>query len=256
MIKQYIRYLFKAGNEHDLHSPFVYNFYLDFLKNDIENQKFVPIETLRKQLKKDKSEFEIEDFGAGGQIEKFKKRKISAIAKKSLKAPKFARLMFRIIGHFKPKIILDLGTSFGITTAYLATANPEATVYSFEGCLNTAKIAGNNFEKLGLKNINIKTGNIDKTLPELVNDIEKVDFAFFDANHRLKPTMNYFEICLTKTHSKSILIFDDIYWSDEMQEAWRQIKADDRVGITIDLFFIGIVFLRKEQAKQNFVLKY
>ena len=222
----------------------------------MKNSSFEAIEASRSRLKKDKTELEIEDFGAGGQIEKFKKRKMSAIAKKSLKAPKFARLMFRIISHFKPKIILDLGTSFGITTAYLAAANPEATVYSFEGCMNTAKIAESNFEQLGLKNIKIQTGNIDKTLPELVNDIEKVDFAFFDANHRLKPTMNYFEICLTKTHSKSILIFDDIYWSDEMQEAWRQIKADDRVGITIDLFFIGIVFLRKEQAKQNFVLKY
>jgi hypothetical protein len=41
-----------------------------------------------------------------------------------------------------------------------------------------------------------------------------------------------------------------------MEEAWEQVKAHPRVTVTIDLYNMGLVFLRSEQAKEHFVLRY
>ena len=46
--------------------------------------------------------------------------------------------------------------------------------------------------------------------------------------------------------NRSIIILDDIHWSKEMEGAWEYVQQHPQVTTTIDLFFIGIVFLRKE----------
>ena len=194
----------------------------------------------------------------------FAKKSIKNIAKNAEKSPKFGQLFFRLIQFFEFKSIFDLGTSLGITTAYLAFANTGLTngltrnveVKTFEGCPETAKIATENFEKLGIKNVEIIIGNLDETLAKKVAETEKIDFVFFDANHRFEPTIKYFEICLTKAHEESLFVFDDIYWSAEMAAAWQEIKNHPKVSVTIDLFFVGLVFFRKKQPKQHFVLKF
>ena len=144
----------------------------------------------------------------------------------------------------------------GLTTAYLSKVDKNIKVYSFEGCDETAKIAQENFEKLALENIEIIVGNIDETLPEKLNKTAHLDFVFFDANHRYEPTIRYFQQCLEKSHDESCFIFDDIYWSEEMKQAWQTIQNHKSVSISIDLFWVGIVFFRKKQPKQHFVLKF
>ena len=60
---------------------------------------------------------------------------------------------------------------------------------------------------------------------------------------------------LPKTHNDSIFIFDDINWSKGMQEAWNKIKAHPQVSVSIDTFFWGMVFFRKEQVKEHFKIR-
>src|SRR5690606_13128357 len=103
---------------------------------------------------------------------------VSQIAKNSAKPKKYAQLLFRLVNHFAPETIFDLGTSLGITTAYLASARSGATVYSFEGCPETAKLAQENFNGLKLGNIQLIEGNLDETLSETLKKVSKVDFAF------------------------------------------------------------------------------
>ena len=202
-------------------------------------------------------EIEILDLGAGSRINKSNRRRIKAIAKNAEKPAKFGRLFNRLIRRFQPKNILELGTSLGLTTLYMSRAKPDARVISFEGCPETAKIARQNFEKTGAQNIDIVVGNIDETLPaELKKLNQKIDFAYFDANHRYEPTVRYFETCLPYTTNDSLFIFDDIYWSEEMTQAWEHIKNHPDVTLTVDLFWIGLVFFRKEQVKENFVLRF
>ncbi len=258
MIKKYLQYLLNAKDEHSLHSPFVYELYLKIIKPTKKSKHidYQSIESLRKLLKSNQTEITITDFGAGSKIYKGNQRTIAQIAKNAEKSPKFGKLLYRLIAHFQSKTIIDLGTSLGITTIYQSKANPQAKVYSFEGCPATAAIAQNNFNQLSCENIELIVGNIDETLPKTLAKIEKIDFAFFDANHRYEPTVRYFEQCLAKAHEDSVFVFDDIHWSEEMEQAWDYIKTHDKALITIDLFFVGLVFFRKKQPKQSFVLKF
>ena len=110
---------------------------------------------------------------------------------------------------------------------------------------------------MGINNVQMIRGNFDKTLEPLLKGIEKLDFVFVDGNHRYQPTINYFHLLKPKMQEQSILIFDDIHWSKEMEAAWDEIKKDPSISLTIDLFFIGIVFFRKEQlVKQDFSIQY
>jgi predicted O-methyltransferase YrrM len=256
MILDYLKYLFLAKNEHSLHSPFLFEFYLKVLKESVVESDFSAIENLRKKLLSDKREIKITDLGAGSKLNRSNKRKIKDIAKNSRKPPKLAQLFYRIIRYYNYQTILDLGTSLGITTAYLAQANTNGKVYTFEGCPNTAGLAKENFRELGVQNIEIIVGDLNCTLQKALEEIDKIDFAFFDANHRYEPTVDYFEKCLSKVHDDTCFIFDDIYWSEGMKKAWLYIRNHSQVTVSIDIFWVGIVFFRKKQPKQHFVLKF
>ncbi len=254
-IFQYITYLLKARNEHFLHSPFAYDFYTKIIKGKTSCAEQLEIEGVRKKLKKDIRRIEIVDFGAGSGIDNANSKKISSICKNAEKKPALAQLIYRIIKFQQPAIMLDLGTSLGITTLYESRANPLGLVYTFEGCPATAAVAKENFDALSAKNIKQVVGNIDDTLPLIIAQLPSIDFVFFDANHRYEPTLNYFLQCLEKANEDSIFIFDDIYWSEEMNRVWKELKKHPSVGMSMDLFYLGILFFRKKQPVQHFIVR-
>jgi predicted O-methyltransferase YrrM len=257
---KYLKYWLTAdnGKGHGIHSPFVYAFIESVLSDDGVYYCYGSIEKIRARLNQDNSLLELEDFGAGSRVHAAYKRKVSEIAGSSLKSKKFAQLLFRMANYYQPKNILELGTSLGITTAYLASANTAVPVITMEGAKAVAAIAKKTFDELQLKNISITEGNFDHTLKELLQKkIPSVDFAFIDGNHRKEPTIEYFEQLLQHVHEYSILVFDDVHWSKEMEAAWEYIKAHEAVTLTVDLFFIGIIFFRKEQkVKQHFTIRF
>ncbi len=199
----------------------------------------------------------ITDLGAGSKVNPSPIREVRDIAGHSKKSAQLGRLFYRLIRHFNYHTIFDLGTSLGMTTLYLASTKKDAQVVTFEGCPETAKMAQRNFEQFDtLAPIQVVVGNLDETLPAQVAAVSNIDFAFFDANHRYEPTVRYFETCLTKANDDSLFVFDDIHWSPEMEAAWKYITAHAAVSVTIDLFSVGLVFFRKKQPKQNFVLRW
>ena len=259
LAKKYIRYRFNASNGkgHGVHSPFVF----DFIKNVLRSNKTLPfakaVEARRSLLLDDKRVIEVKDFGAGSTMIKTNNRGVAAMAKSSLKPKKYAHLIASIIQHFDAKTVLELGTSFGITTSYLALANPNGKVYSFEGAPTIAQIAKEQFGALDIKNIELTLGDFDDTLTPFIKTAPSMDLFFLDGNHKKQPTLDYFERLFPLAKDSSIFIFDDIHWSEEMEAAWEEIKKDKRVTLTIDLFFIGIVFLKKEfLVKQDFIIKF
>ncbi|PJC61367.1 MAG: SAM-dependent methyltransferase, partial [Flavobacteriales bacterium CG_4_9_14_0_2_um_filter_32_27] len=80
--------------------------------------------------------------------------------------------------------------------------------------------------------------------------------VFFDGNHTKNATLTYFNWCLEKANEQSVFVFDDIYWSEEMKCAWKEIKAHPKVTTTIDLFFLGIIFFNPDLSKEDFVLRF
>ena len=257
--KKYLSYWLNASNKngHGVHSPFVFDLIINVLNDRKKEPCFQEIESIRQALKENHDFIEVKDFGAGSAVIKSNKRKISKIASSSLKSPKYAQLLHRLVKYFRPKNMVELGTSFGITSAYLAKGNPDAQLYTFEGAASISNIAQNNFKHLGLKNIELMNGDFGKTLPPFLEKNISIDFAFIDGNHREKPTIAYFESLLSHCNEHSILVFDDIHWSQEMENAWNFIKNNQSVTMSVDLFFIGIVFFRKDfKEKQHFAIQF
>lgn len=240
-----------------MHSPYVFQFILHVLNN---KSNYIPtdkIELLRKELLADHKSLSIEDLGAGSRTSATKERTISQLSKSAVKPKKYGQLLFRLVSHYKPQNIIELGTSLGITTAYLATANPSATVITIEGSETIHQQAITNFKKLNLSNIEALSGNFDEVLPKVLAKVQKVDLGYIDGNHRLEPTLSYFHQFLGKAHNDTILVFDDIHWSVEMEQAWRQIQQHPAVRCTVDIFFLGFVFFRQQfKEKQHFTIRF
>jgi predicted O-methyltransferase YrrM len=253
--KDYLLHRFKAKNRHGVHSPFVYKL-VDKVIYDFDAKKvYTGIENLRKQLFIDTRIITITDLGAGSHVNNNRRKKISDIARNALKPAKLAQLLYRLTADLQPLNIIELGTCLGITTLYLQKAAPAGKVYTLEGCPETAGVAKETFKKAGINDVELITGNFDNTLPQVINSLDKLDFVFVDGNHQKDATLKYFEWCLPKVHANTMLIFDDIYWSQGMKDAWNEIKAHPKVTVTIDLFWIGLVFFKPRQAKEDFLIK-
>ena len=250
-IEEYIIYWITSFNKYKIHSPFVYKLVTEVFEKQMNYQDFEYIENLRDQLKENDTVIDVVDLGAGSRSFKSTKRKISSIAKKSVKKEKYGHLLYMMVRYFKANSILELGTSLGITTAYLASAHKNTQVITIEGSEEIAKIAAENFKKLNLKNIHLVVGNFDDELHKICDERQKFDLIFIDGNHREIPTINYFKTVLPHCHNDTVLLFDDIHWSEEMQEAWQFIKNHERVTRTIDIFEMGIVFFRKEDRQKE-----
>lgn len=250
----YLKFLAKSTNEHGVHSPFVFELTTTCFYTKTNKTVFNTYKTIKEKLIHNKEFIEITDFGAGSKIFKSNKRQIAKIAKIAGIPNKKAKLLIRFIHYFKPKTVLEIGTSLGLATTAIHLGNKNAKITTLEGCVNTAKVASENFNYFNLKNIEIKTGNFDDTILKVIKNT-KFDLIYFDGNHTKKATLAYFEKCLSSIHNESIFIFDDIHWSKEMSQAWKIIKNHPKVRVTIDTFFWGIVFFRKEQVKEHFTIR-
>jgi predicted O-methyltransferase YrrM len=256
--KAYLQYLNKSGTRHSVHSPFVYSLVDEVLRNKTDYPEFREIEELRQKLLSKSQLIEITDFGAGANLKSYEHRfeRVSALARKSSVDAKYGRLLFRLVGYFKSETILELGTSLGISTLYLALANREAQVYTLEGCTTKSEQASTNFQALNALNIDLHIGRFDIVLPDLLKNLKKLDFAFIDGHHTFDATIDNFETLLKIAHNDTVFIFDDIHWSRGMEKAWQQITDHQHVTVSIDLFRFGIVFLKKELSRQKFVIRF
>ncbi len=201
------------------------------------------IEKIRKTLLKNEKLIKIEDLGAGSKFSKNPYKTVKTIAKTSLSPKWQCELMANIVKEFHSEKILELGTSLGICTAYLADANRFGTVYTIEGSESIAGIAMQTFASLGLKKIRSNIGPFDIVLPSILNKLDTIDFAFMDGNHRKEPTLKYFDLILNKCNDNAVIVIDDIYWSSEMNEAWNEIIIHSKVSCSLDFYSFGVILL-------------
>lgn len=253
---RYLKYLRKGKSKYFIHSPFVFEFVDEVLFNDHKFYAYEEVEARRELLLNSDQSIKVTDFGAGSKINNDKIKPVSVIAKNAAKPKKYGQLLHRITSYYRPELMLELGTSLGITSMYEASGNQSGQLITLEGCPETAHVAKSIFKSYPLNNIEIIIGDFAKTLDSTLASLDKIDYAFFDGNHQKEPTLEYFKKCLEKAHESTLFIFDDIHWSDEMEEAWETIKKHPKVTVTIDLFFIGLVFFKTDQAKEDFIIRY
>ncbi len=251
--KSYIKFVRLSKNKHGVHSPFVYDLVTKCFNDKKKYPEYHVLKTYRQALLKDSSMFEMKDFGQGSRVFKGNARKVSAVVKNAGMKKKRQRLLFRLSKYFNSENILELGTSLGLGTIAFSLSNEFAAIHTVEGCPNTLNKAQEYFEKFNLHNIEIHQKIFKDFLEQ--NASEEYDLIFIDGDHNGERTLAYFNSLMKNIHNDSIIIFDDIYWSKDMTEAWQQIIANEKVTVSIDTFQSGMVFFRKEQPKQHFIIR-
>jgi len=273
---KYIKHFLIAKDAHRLHSPLAFSFYNIVLhpgRGLIKAE--VTIEAIRRSLESDRTVIEVLDLGAGPQSRHpagpgarsgtspgtsfvsplVASRQVGEIAKHALKSHKLAFTLYRLAAWHKPRVIIELGTSLGITSAYLSHAVPRAKIISIEGSPVIAGLARRTHKLAGAR-VEVLDGNFDDLLPVVLDQLDTDDFILYvDGNHTYEATLRYFEMGCSKAGERTLIVFDDIHWSHEMELAWAAIVQDEKVTLSIDTFFFGLVFFETTRATQHFKVR-
>ena len=285
-VGSYLRHCLTARHTggHGIHSPYLFEWVRLVMRDEHSYYAWEKIEKVRERMLGDNRTVEFVDYGAGigsresenenresgvgspkmriGNRESGDRRKVSDIAKRSLAKKKYAQMLARLVnwlGDWRLAMgdgrlmVVELGTSLGVTTAYMAAMNQHNKVITYEGCPAVAEIAKENWKALGIKNIDCRVGEI--TADMLDRDLERVDVAFIDANHTYAGTRAYFNVLAEKVHPKSVIVVDDIHYNKEMEKAWHEICEDERVTSTMDLYQMGLVFFDKDYWKRDYRIR-
>ena len=250
-IRSFFKFYWKSITKFNVQSPFLYDFVTNVLDTEKEYYRFQEIENQRKILKSSSKIIQVTDFGAGSKSLDKDSRKISQIAHTSLSGETKCRLLFNLALHYNIKNMLELGTSLGISSAYLGISNTKSRIITLEGDPEIASLAKEVHQNLILRNIDIKIGPFSSTLSPALKEIQHVDLAFLDGHHAMEPTLAYYEQIKPFCQDNSIIVIDDIYWSEGMQSAWKNLIERPEVTLSIDLYDVGILFFKKELTKKH-----
>lgn len=255
LLKQYLIYTLKARywRGHGAHSPFVY----DFIRKTLISRpkKYREIKRLVLSIKCNKQLIEIKEVGAGSAAFKTTKRRVGDIARKAGIRNKYGKALHCLVKYVEAKNVLELGTSVGISSVWMAYSNESTNVYTIEGNPEILNIAKNNFENAELKNIYTQCANFDDVLHQKLTEMD-FDIVFIDGNHTYEATIKYFQILKHKLNNKCLVVFDDIYWSKGMTKAWKEIKKDKEVTISIDIFQLGIISFNTDLTRGDYIIRY
>lgn len=249
-VKSLIRHWLLEVDDHSIHSPFFYDLYTKLVARK-HAEGLHALEDLRRDLEANKTLLTVEDFGSGAGTQPTR-RTIREIARASLSPERWAMFYHDLLHYVKAVRVVELGTSLGLTTLYLAQKK-DAQIFTFEGSHAIANVALTNFEWAGKQNIKLIEGNLDQTLHRFLEPTDKIDYVLMDANHRYVPTLEYYRLLTRRLKSSSVMVIDDIHRSEEMEKAWAEIRTDTLVYGSVDLFRCGLLFFDPALNKQHYV---
>jgi predicted O-methyltransferase YrrM len=254
-LKAFAGFWLKADTVYQVHSPLAFHWAQAVLEDGRRYYAFDDIEALRQQMRASPLTLDVEDYGASDERGQPLRRRVPLrqLAERASSSPLQGRWLFRTAQWLRPERVLELGAGVGVSTAYLAAGiSRQARLVSLEGCPTCAQVAEAHLDMLHLSDrVRIQSGPFAQGLPGVLEELGRLDLAFFDGHHQGAATMAYFEQCLPYVHEQSVFVFDDVYWSADMTEAWQRIQAHPRVTLSIDCFELGFVFfnpgLREKQ---------
>lgn len=258
LTSRFADFVIHSGNRYRIHSPFLYAFTDEVLRRDRNIPLFRDIERLRDVCRQSEEIIQKTDYGRDNGKESGATYPVSVrrVARTSLTSPRHARRLYRLVKFLKAGKVLEMGTSLGLTTAYLALAAPGGRIVTLEGCPELSRKAESHFKNLNINNIDLLTGRFEDTLPKALSGLEKADVIYLDGNHHRDSLLEYYGKCLPHTHNETVIVVDDIRRSPGMEEAWEIIRQREEVRISLDLFSSGWLFFRRESSKEHFRLRY
>ena len=255
---KYLKYILLSRHRrgHGIHSPFVYDLVSRVLRNITDPNIVIKVEQIRKKMIADSRTILVHDLGSRSGLSKEYQRGVSDIAKNSPVTEKYCRFLSNMAAEFGNHRIIELGTSLGISTMYMAASCKETQLITIEGCPSIAAIARKNFFEAGIDNIELLVGSFDEILPEVLAGGVKPGLVFIDGNHRKEPVIKYFNQIAEVSDNRTAVILDDISYSGEMSEAWNEIKHHRKVSVSIDINRMGILFFREGINHNNYIIRY
>ena len=257
-IRKYIQHLFYLRHRrgHGIHSPYLFEFVNKVIFNGAGLT--VPPEILRvhREMRKDRTIIPEVKLGAASHVYSTGERSVASFVSHSSVPAKYGALLYRISGWFEPEMIIELGSGLGISTLYLAAGSPHAPLHSIEGNAHRASFAEKVIAGTKLDMVNIHQGEMDEELNKLIPQMKSRFVAFVDGNHRYEPTIAYLKRFIDAAGEEALIIVDDIYWSKEMFKAWEELKSWPESRVSIDLYQMGIILLRRDLGKANFKFKF
>lgn len=253
LVITYLKWFPKTFYLHGIHSPFVFKLAKECLKNKKSTQFIEDIQHYRERLLGAERSITITDFGAGSRIFKSNQRRICDIAKHAGASQKRMYLLQRLLAYFSPEQVLEIGTSLGMATFAMAKGSPDSKITSLEGCPATLAVAQETLDHFKCTNVALVEGRFRESIQNL--NTHKIDMIYFDGNHSKEATLEYVRTLLPTAINGTVWIFDDIHWSKDMTEAWNEIIALPEVSVSIDCYWLGLVFFRNEQVKEHFYVR-
>ena len=251
-LKAFLRFYREAKTKFNVHSPFLYDLLTGVLDINKEFYPFSTLEEARKDLLHDHRKIAVKDYGAGSQVMKDNVREVCRIASTSLSNPRKCRVLFNLVNHYKCTQVLELGTSLGLSSAYMASANRLASVVTLEGDENISAIARELHSKMKIINVEVVTGPFEETLSGVLHRMTKrPDLVFLDGNHKKEAVIEYYEAILPFCHDGTVIVVDDIYWSEDMESGWKSLVSRPEITLSVDLFEVGLLFFNKSLSREN-----
>ncbi len=248
-VKSFLAYYRSAKTVHSIHSPFVYELLMHTLEDSRQYYSLVELEALRSTLLENDSSVQVEDHGAGSKTTAQSQRKISQIASTAVSNKEKAAFLFKLVNHLKPKHILELGSSLGLSSLYLHYARRQAKIQTIEGSEAIGTIAKNIHRQLSAT-IELHIGTFQEVLPEILSADDPIDLVYIDGHHSYEATLWHHEVLKPYLSDRAVLIYDDIYWSEGMARAWEEINTDPAFSICLDLYQFGILIKNREQKQR------
>lgn len=234
----FLGYLFHSTNRHGVHSPFVYTF-ADIVLYSQENSFAESIEYQRTLM-----------LQSNGKIHDFK---LSFFVDQFVLSSKFGGLLKRICEFYHISNIYEFGWCTGIETNYLlhsflGNSQRELHYQYFNSQKNLVKEQCNqdfwsnhNFSEVSISPIPLDAPSL---------------YLFHWSVFNEDQFWGYLEKVITSLKNDDIIIINGIRENQGTIINFNRLKNDIRFTISIDLFQIGIFFVRKEQLKQNFILRF
>ncbi|MFK7973008.1 MAG: O-methyltransferase [Bacteroidia bacterium] len=240
-----------------MHSPFVFDFYQNVYKaaTSLEVEE---VAQFARSLRHDKTPLTRTDFGAGhsGKGGGTYESSIQETARRSSRRKREGNWLHHLVKHYQPQRLLELGSHLGISSLYQASGMSDTAQFmSLEGDPALAALAQKHLRQFGHARTSIVEGAFTQSLPKINLEAYRPDYVFIDGDHRYEPTLAYVRAILPHMPAGSILVMDDMYWSKGMTKAWNEIILMPELSVTIDLFHLGIAFVKRPQEKQHFILK-
>lgn len=272
-ILQYIKHLFflRYRKGHGIHSPYLFKFLHEVVFNQPGKEVPEKILQVHQAMRKDRSLIPVEQgaecgaryddgygtgFGAGSKTETTYTRTIRSFVRRSSVSIKYGALLYRIAHWFQPGVMLELGTGLGISAIYLAAGAPECILHTVEGSKGRAGISEQVIKRCALNKVKVYRGAFQEKLEELVHELKGRFVAFVDGDHRYEPTLEYVRVLVERAGDEAVIVMDDIYWSEGMYLAWKEVISWPEVRVSVDLFYMGILLLRRDLNKTCVKIKF